>query len=166
MHTFCNTIPIPTFFTIVFTLVCSLSFHYSPQSRNVTYTVCIHAATVRLPILLIPSTRSITADDVKPREVSSVQLPEAHVHGHLYDLLLAPFQPRSQTFPSPRADSDLTYFPNLPMVRGIPTYSADQISSRQKRIRMPAGSTFLATPLSLQEFLQCTVHTESVVVLK
>ena len=31
---------------------------------------------------MIPSTRSVTADDVKlAREVSSVQLPEAHVHG-------------------------------------------------------------------------------------
>ena len=30
---------------------------------------------------MIPSTRNITADDVKPREVSSVQHPEAHVHG-------------------------------------------------------------------------------------
>ena len=52
---------------------------------------------------------------------------------NLCDLLLAPFQPRSQTFPSPRSNSDLTYFPNQPMVGGIPAYSADQNSSRQKK---------------------------------
>ena len=60
----------------------------------------------------------------------------------LCDLVLAPFQPRSQTFPSPPADSELTYFPNLSMVCGVPVYSADQSSHRQsKRTRMPAGST-------------------------
>ena len=52
---------------------------------------------------------------------------------HLCDLVLAPFQPRSQTFPSPPADSELTYFPNLPMVRGVPIYSADQSLYRQKQ---------------------------------
>ena len=51
----------------------------------------------------------------------------------LCDLVLAPFEPRSQTFPSPPADSELTYFPNLPMVCGVPVYSADQSSHRQKQ---------------------------------
>ena len=51
----------------------------------------------------------------------------------LCDLVLAPFQPRSQTFPSPPADSELTYFPNLSMVCGVPVYSADQSSHRQKQ---------------------------------
>ena len=51
----------------------------------------------------------------------------------LCDLALAPFQPRSQTFPPPPANSELTYFPNLPMVRGVPAYSADMASHRQKQ---------------------------------
>ena len=51
----------------------------------------------------------------------------------LCDLVLAPFQPRSQTFPSPPAENELTYFPNLPMVRGVPVYRADQSSSRQRQ---------------------------------
>ena len=46
----------------------------------------------------------------------------------LCDLALAPFQPRFQTFPSPPADSELTYFPNLHMVCGVPVYGADQSS--------------------------------------
>ena len=55
---------------------------------------------------LLPSTRNITADDVKPRELSSVQLPEAHVHGS------STYQRKSQS-PSPTRPLALPPF-NLP----------------------------------------------------
>ena len=48
----------------------------------------------------------------------------------LCDLLLAPFQDTtSPAFSSPPADSNLPFFPNLPMVRGTSVYAADKLSS-------------------------------------
>ena len=45
----------------------------------------------------------------------------------LCELLLFPFQSTvSQSFPPPPSDNKLAYFPNLPKVRGTPSYSADQ----------------------------------------
>ena len=51
----------------------------------------------------------------------------------LCELLLAPFQDVTpQAIPDPPVDKKLSFFPSLPIVRGIPVYAADQLNSSQK----------------------------------
>ena len=78
----------------------------------------------------------------------------------LCDLVFAPFQPRSQTFPSPPAESELTYFSNLPVVRGVPVYSVDQSSYRQKREDQDACRKYSSnhSMLTLDIFTICCPH--------
>lgn len=81
---------------------------------------------------------------------------------HLYQLLLAPFESTLSTvFPHPPADSNLYFFPNLPMVRGTPNYFADHHRSNQAQEDIDACRKYAShhPTLTPGSYLYCLLPT-------